>query len=568
MAQKILYILFYLCTFEMSGQIIYTNIDTLKLESYKVLYDNIKGSDNDQNEQCIYLRAYLEKARDEGNMEKIVQGYKNYLHRSQGETRLIYADSMLLVAKKAADAGLLGSAFLTKGIVYYNLKKYREALDLYLLADRYIVRSADDYLRYKLKFNMALVKYYTEHYDEAILLLDVCRTYFKNTSVHGYLNTLHLLGRCHSRMGNYGLSGQINKLGISEGKELGNTGMEVYFVQTQGINNVMSGNYALAVPQLMSSLKTIRQQKDDFANEVLGEFYLGKSFWGLGENERAVGYFKKVDTSFMERKFMKQEFLESYKYLADHYASIKNQGFQLLYLEKHIDAINFMRSQENYLEDKLKDDYDLVTVQREKQRIEKLLKIKNTWKNRWIYMGLFLFALSLWFLYKYYRTKMIYQRRFEEIMRENGPPKEETKKRGDPEQRPDIPQDSVDRVLEELSKFERKKGFLDRGLSANKLAVLMKMNSKYLSQIITYHKNKRSVTQYINDLRVEHFKDQLKHDRVLANFDNRSLAQVAGFNSERAFISAFKSRYQITPKFFVDGVKAKRALISKSAGNT
>tara|TARA_R110002020_G_scaffold113688_1_gene261520 strand:- start:7355 stop:9043 length:1689 start_codon:yes stop_codon:yes gene_type:complete len=542
----------------MSGQIVYSNIDTIKLGSYTVLYDKIKGSDNDPNEQCIYLRAYLEKARDEGNVEKIVQGYKNYLHRSHGETRLIYADSMLLVAKKAADVGLLGSAYLTKGIVYYNLKKYREALDLYLLADGYIIRSGDDYLKHKLKFNMALVKYYTERYDEAILLLNVCRSYFKDRSVHGYLNTLHLLGRCHSRMGNYGLSAQINKLGISEGKELGNTGMEVYFVQTEGINNVMNGNYELALTQLMKSLKTIRQQKDDFANEVLGEFYLGKSLWGLGEYKRAVGYFKKVDSSFIVRRFMKQEFLESYKYLSEHYASIKNQDLQLLYLNKHIEAINFMRSQENYLEDKLKNDYDLAIVQREKHRIERLLSAKNTWKNRWIVLGAFLFAISLWFLYKYYRTKTIYQQRFEEMMRENGPTKEEPKKIGSTVQRPDIPQESVDRVLDELSKFERKKGFLDRGLSANKLAVLMKMNSKYLSQVITYHKKKRSVTQYINDLRVEHFKDLLKHDRVVANFDNRSLAHLAGFNSERAFISAFKSRWRITPKFFVDSLKTER----------
>ena len=63
--------------------------------------------------------------------------------------------------------------------------------------------------------------------------------------------------------------------------------------------------------------------------------------------------------------------------------------------------------------------------------------------------------------------------------------------------------------------------------------------------------------EYINDLRVDHIIEQIKQDRKLAYYSNGSLAEVAGFNSERAFINAFKSRVGITPMFFMERLKAE-----------
>lgn len=93
-------------------------------------------------------------------------------------------------------------------------------------------------------------------------------------------------------------------------------------------------------------------------------------------------------------------------------------------------------------------------------------------------------------------------------------------------------------------------------MSAGKLAVLVEVNGKYLSQIITHYKGKR-VTEYINDLRVDHIIEQMKIDQKLARYSNRSLAGEAGFNSERTFIKAFKSRVGITPMFFMERLRTK-----------
>ncbi|KAB5484213.1 AraC family transcriptional regulator [Flagellimonas hadalis] len=533
------------------------SLDSLQGLGYDALFDKIKGAGADSTKQGVYLKAYLDKARSERNWGEMVQGYKNYLHRSEGGAKLTYADSMVGTAKSARDSGLIGSAYLTKGIVFYSAKQYKAALDNYLLADQFLAGSDDAYLQFKLKYNIALVKYYTEHFDEAIVLLNACRDYFKGKSIPGYLNTLLLLGRCHQRMKNYGLGHAINAKGMSEGKRLGNTALALYFVQSEGINHAMEGNYPLAIDLLDSSQQFIRAKGNDFANEVLGEFYLGKSYWGLGQREKAVEYFKQVDASFSEKGYMKTELLGAYTHLTEYYADLGNQELRLLYLNKHIGAINFMGAQNHYLDDRIKDGYDLKGVQREKQRIERLLRVRERQKSMVIAAAIFLVVLLLGVAYKKERDRSIYQKRFEEILKGQNPPLEKPNKPHlVPSHSLDISQEKIDGVLARLERFEGKQEFLDRKMSASKLAVIAEVNGKYLSQIMAHYKGKR-VMEYINDLRVDHIIEQMKEDRKLAYYSNGSLAEVAGFNSERTFVNAFRARVGITPMFFIQRLKAK-----------
>ncbi|MCR9229114.1 MAG: helix-turn-helix domain-containing protein [Flavobacteriaceae bacterium] len=531
--------------------------DSLQILNYQVIFDRVKRAAPDTAQQSLYLKAYLDKARMENNYGEMVQGHKNYLHRSEGVTRLAYADSMVLTAKTAGDISLIGSAYLTKGIVFYSEKKYKEALKNYLLADPYVARSEDLYLDHKLKYNIALVKYYTEHFDEALDLLQGCQAYFKEKSIPGYLNTLLLLGRCHQRMKNYGLSSKINRLGLREGKRLGSNSLAIYFVQSEGINHAMEGNYPMAIAELDSSLRVIRNTKNDFANVVLSAYYLGKSYWGMDQREKAVDYFKKVDAGFRERNYMKAELLSTYRYLTEHFTELNNQELRLSYLKKHIEAIDYMRSQSQYLDDTIKNGYDLKGIQREKQRIEQLLAIREQRQNLGIAVAIFLFVLLVWLTYKYQHARRIYQKRFEAIINDQGPPlKQVGKAHVVPSQPLDISKGKIDTVLARLEHFERNRNFLDPKMSASKLAVISEVNGKYLSQIIAHYKGKR-VMEYINDLRVDHIIDQMKQDRKLAYYSNGSLAEVAGFNSERTFVNAFKSRAGITPMFFIQRLKEK-----------
>lgn len=532
-------------------------VDSLLGLEYYVLFERIRSSGKDTIARGSYLKAYLEKAKKENNATQWVQGYKNYLHRSSGKARLAYADSMVSTAKSVMDTALIGSTYLTKGIVFYSEKEYKRALENYLLADEYLARIDDTYLHHKLQYNIALVKYYTEHYDEAVVLLNKGLGYFKEHSVPGYLNSLLLLGRCHQQMENYGLSRKVNTLGMEEGQRLEFHSLDRYFVQSEGINYALQGDYPMAIKYLDSGLQLIRYKGNDFANEVLTGFYLGRCHWASGQRERAVRYFKQVDTVFMERNYIKAELLGAFSYLAEYYGAQDRPDLQLAYLNRHISAIDFLREQHQYLDDRVKHGYDLKSIQREKQHILGMLSVRERQKNIGVGVVVLLSILMLWLAWHYRRTRKLYQKRFEAILAgENPPARKPEKIHSVPSHPLDISREKIDAVLVRLERFEVRRDFLDPKMSAGKLAVLVEVNGKYLSQIITHYKGKR-VTEYINDLRVDHIIEQMKIDQKLARYSNRSLAGEAGFNSERTFIKAFKSRVGITPMFFMERLRTK-----------
>jgi tetratricopeptide (TPR) repeat protein len=288
--------------------------DTLRNKDYDYLSERIEKSESDSSKQSLYLRSYLVKSKSEKNFEKVVNGYKNYVHYSPENLKLIYADSMVYTAKKSMDNALIGSAYLSKGIVYYSQKKHDYALDNYIIANNYISKTNDKYLIYKAKYNIAHIKYFLGFYDEAISLFRECISYFKENSVGGYLNSLHSLGICYNRIGNYGLCTDTNLLGIAEGRRLANDEMRGYFIHSEGVNQYFRGNYALAIKKITYALPTMHKYKD-FANEAVGYFYIGKSYWDLKNPQMAIPYFKKVDTIFNDKGYIRPDLRNNYELL-------------------------------------------------------------------------------------------------------------------------------------------------------------------------------------------------------------------------------------------------------------
>lgn len=89
------------------------------------------------------------------------------MHQYPKETWLQYCDSILVVARKWKTDSLLGSAYLTRGIVYYYFKQEPKALDNFIIADSFISKSDNQYLKNKTKYSIAQIKYYLGYYEEA-----------------------------------------------------------------------------------------------------------------------------------------------------------------------------------------------------------------------------------------------------------------------------------------------------------------------------------------------------------------------------------------------------------------
>lgn len=528
--------------------------DSLKQYDYNRLFDKIENSIRNKELQQYYLKAFLQRAKSENNIEEIINGYKNYLYYSDEHIAVVYADSMVDASLKSKDNSLIGSAYLTKGIVHYSQKEYKQALDHYLIAHDYIAKTNDNYLKYKTKYNLAHVKYYLGIYDEAIVLFEACIDYFRRNNSRGYLNTLHSLALCYNRIGNYGYSSDLNKLGLAEGKRLSDASMEHYFIHLEGMNHYFRDNYALAIEKINHSLLKIRGN-NDFANEAVGYFYTGKSYLGLKQTEKAMVYFKKVEQVFDEKNYIRPDLRESFELLIKHYEAKGNLNLKLHYIQKLIKADSILSTNYKYLSEKIHKEYDTKELLKKKAEIRKQLEQRNKRDNLMISGIIFLIMLLLFVCYRYIRNKKLYKQRFEELMNRNQEELSlvlERKQAGKTDL--DINPDAAEQLLKQLEKFEKNKKYLEKDWTLVKLAAAFNSNTKYLSKIIFYYRDKK-FAEYINDLKIDHIIEVLKNDRRIRNYTNKGLAEEAGFSSTQRFTNAFISRTGISPTYFIEELR-------------
>lgn len=530
--------------------------DTLRNKDYDYLFDRIEESENDSIKQSLYLKTFLVKSKIEKNLEEVVNGYKNYLHHSPENLKLTYADSMIYTAKKSKSNALIGSAYLSKGILYYSRKQLNYALDNYLIANNYISKTNDQYLIYKAKYNIANIKYFLGYYDEAISLFKECITYFKENNDRGYLNSLHSLGLCYNRIGNYALCSQTNEKGLLEGKRLGNDEIKEYFIHSEGVNQYFLRKYTSAINKINYSLPVI-QKKKDFGNEAVGYFYIGKSYWDLKNFQKAVLYFKKVDAIFDDKGYIRPDLRNNYELLISYFKTKGNAEEQLYYIEKLLKVDSVLTSKYKYVSKKIHKDYDTKELLVQKKSVEKLLAKKelDALIHKGIIVFLILFVLVL--TYQHYRNRKLYRRRFNELMK-----KEETSTKVESKNTiygiEDINPDTVVIILKKLEKFEKGKLFLEKDLTEIKLAISLDTNIKYLSKIIAHYRGKKFVT-YINDLKIDYLINQLKENKTMHRYGNKALSDEAGFSSTERFAKAFFSRTGMPATFFMEELRKKQS---------
>nr|WP_315242699.1 AraC family transcriptional regulator [uncultured Flavobacterium sp.] len=526
-------------------------LDSLLNRDYDYLYDRIEQLQGDTIKQSLYLKSFLLKSKSEKNFKEIVNGYKNYLHHSPDKLKLVYADSMIFSAKQSKKNNLIGSAYLSKGIVYYGLKQHDQALDNYLIANDFISKTTDNYLIYKVKYTIGHIKYYLGFYDEAISLFLECVAFFEKEDPRGYLNSLHSLGLCYNRIGNYGLCSETNKKGLLEGKRLGLTTMDSYFIHSEGINQYALKNYRDAIKQINYSLAVIKEKKD-FANQAVGYFYIGKSYWQLNEHETALSYLKKVIQIIEAKNYIRPDLRENYELIISYYKSKDDLNNQLYYIQKLLKVDRILESRYRYLSNKIHKEYDTKKLLTDKQSIESLLARR---KHNDLILGLviaFLFFLLVFLLYRNINNKRIYRQKYEELMTKGKSARVE--ERQITSVIADINQDKIKSLLKQLEKFEKDDKFLEKDLTSNKLAVVFGTNAKYLSKIIYHYRGKKFV-DYINDLKVDYLISLLQNDKAVRKYSNKALAEEVGFSSTQRFTNAFFARTGMPVSFFIQEIK-------------
>ena len=117
-----------------------------------------------------------------------------------------------------------------------------------------------------------------------------------------------------------------------------------------------------------------------------------------------------------------------------------------------------------------------------------------------------------------------------------------------------ITDETVKLLILKLEKFEKSKLFLKKDINRPWLTSHLNTNTKYLFDVIKYHKGK-SFADYINGLRIHYIMKKLVENPIYQEYKIEYLAEECGFNSRQVFITAFKKETGFTPSYFIENLK-------------
>jgi len=519
--------------------------DSLAVVGYDELNENIHRYVNNNSQAAIYARALLRKASLEGNNFQKVLAYKALMHSTPDNSRLKYVDSILIAARKTGNNGIIGGAYLTVGAAYYNNKEEIKALDNYILADGFISRTEDDYLKYKVKYSIASTKYYLGFYEEAISLYSECIDYFKQENDAAYLKSLHALALSYNHVGKFDWSSKYSKIGLEASHYLQIGEMVPHFMSADGITQYHKANYKGSMMLLKKSLPFF-EHNNDVPSSTVTHLYLGKCFWKTRNQEKAIEYFKQVDRIISEQEYVHPDVRENYELLIKYYKANGPLETELHYVNRLLAMDSILNRDYKYLSGKIHKEYDTSQLVREKHEIETAVK-----GNKIIFaviITVLVVAMASLF-YSRSRTRKRYRQKYEEFIK------------GQEVQNPiqlnaardkelNINPDVVKKIIRNIEKFELKKKYLEKDLGTVKVAEMLNTNTKYLSKIIFHYRGKNFI-QYLNDLRIAHIVELLQTQSKYRNYTNKALGEEAGFGSTQIFTQVFKAKLGMSPTFFI-----------------
>ena len=113
-----------------------------------------------------------------------------------------------------------------------------------------------------------------------------------------------------------------------------------------------------------------------------------------------------------------------------------------------------------------------------------------------------------------------------------------------------ITTETLRKLLIKLDRFERSDLYLKNDISLLKLTSFCGSNTKYISHILNFCKE-RDYNNYINELRIQYIVKKLQSDRQYRKYKIAVLAKEAGFSSPNKFSFIFKNSKGILPSTFI-----------------
>jgi len=552
-------------------------------KSYEELRKGYERYSENDTRAFSFINPLIKKAKKEKDYPELFQAYRDGVYYSKSvDKKLKFADSCVDAAYKSSSDNRIATSYILRGSIYYgNLKKYKPALDEYLMAYKYSKNTGDLYLKNKVSYHLGVVKNYLGYNEEALELFRDCVTFFEseanNTKSHkfqifnnqkGYLNSLHQMIICYRNMKDFSKADSLINIGLLKTFNEPDFSQErSYFLKSKGLSEFNNNKYDSAIDYLTQSLQMMN---DDFAWESVNYFYIGKSFLALKKEDLAISNFKKIDSIFTKQEFLLPELRENYELLINYYKGKNDAKQQLYYTTQLLKADSIISRDFAYLSPKVHREYDTNALLEEKGKLEKV----NIWGGVFI---IFLATLATFLIItlfkKFKKEKDILQKYFvlqEKLQTHNYTRPENAvtvintpNNSDDNDKKSQIAETIKEEILHKLKVFEEKKQFTQKGLTIQKLAIQLDTNSNYLSHVINDNKG-MNFNKYLGDLRIRHITQLLFEKNIYLNYTIDTLAKECGIASRQNFSDLFFEINGIRPTDFIRNRKKEIAAVNLS----
>lgn len=244
---------------------------------------------------------------------------------------------------------------------------------------------------------------------------------------------------------------------------------------------------------------------------------------------------------------LKKEFYKTY----EKYYRLKNDSKELLKLKEKKDTIVGIINENRDL---------FIDNEQKNLRSENIILTKEKTNSNFLLVAILLFFLSLgvitYFYIKKIKLKVIQKESQQFISNMNDQLKS---KLFSNREEIEIHPDTEKKNLKKLEQFEQSTLFNKKTISLPSLAVYCQTNTKYLSQIINYHKN-NNFTSYINQLRINFIVKELQHNPSYRKYKIAALSEMTGFSSPSKFTQAFKKETKTTTTVYIKNMEKNEAL--------
>ena len=547
--------------FSLSNNILSQNnkilTDSLKKYSYEDLINKVSSSSLKNNLlSSLYAKAYLEKAKLEKNNREIIYGYDLF---AQSSINLDEALKFSCISIKLANKNYpkaLPYLYLTRGNIYYNKNKLKEALNCYLIA--YNQKTKIPILENKINYSIGLIKKTQGKYEEALPIYKRCLENATKIKDANYIRYILGLGEIYERINNINEAKKNISLGIRESKKTKyNSSFLCYFISNRGKIYFKEKKYKQAILDLIGSLYSI-EKNSDHSNYSENCYYLGECYYALNQEKNAIKYFIKVDSIFKNKNYISLLTIPCYNKIIDYYKKNNDYNKVIYFSEQFIKADKLLDGNYKYISEKITKKYDIKKIISSK---EEAISELNSSQLHLLIIALILSIIVIIFFIKYKNNteEIINQKKLfdeyimlKEIEIKNNFSSSKTKLKETTIQ--DLGEKVINNLIKSLENFELNEGFLNNELTIEVLSFEFKTNSNYLSRFINETKE-LNFTQYINSLRINYIIDKLESNKKYLNYSIQALSEVSGFNSSQTFTRAFFNHTGIKPSEFIKQLK-------------